>query len=268
MKPQDGTGQKNRIPSLGEKQSLRSLEGNPLKSAAQNITSADCTTDSGTQFRIPRKPLNTGSPVTGKPPPVTTQPIGDTQAIEKRQHSVTNPRLSKRRLCNSPILKNWWLEVGASFLFLVSLGAVIATLYPHQGKPLPKWPYHLSVNTVISIYVVVLKSTILLVTAEGLGQLKWQWLQRSRPLRDLVQYDDATRGPLGALGLLWRLRLREPLSSIGALITLLVLVVDPFTQQVIRYYDCGVSVGGVNSTIPRTNVYLQVHTNQSQPTNG
>lgn len=123
-------------------------------------------------------------------------------------------------------------------------------------------------NTVISIYVVILKSTILLVATEGIGQLKWKWLKRSRPLQDLVQYDDATRGPLGAFGLLWRLRLRHLLSSTGTLIILLVLVIDPFTQQVIRYYDCGVLVGGVNGAIPRTNVYLQRDTNQSQSMNG
>ena len=45
-------------------------------------------------------------------------------------------------------------------------------------------------------------------------------------------------------------------------------MIDPFTQQVIRYYDCGVLTGGVNGTIPRTNVYLQRDTNQSQSMNG
>jgi len=55
-------------------------------------------------------------------------------------------------------------------------------------------------------------------------------------LEDLSKYDQATRGPLGALILLWRLRQRHPLSSAGALITLLILVVDPFTQQIIHYH--------------------------------
>jgi len=47
--------------------------------------------------------------------------------------------------------------------------AIIITLRPHQDKPLPQWPYNISVNSLISIYVVILKGAVLLVTAEGLG---------------------------------------------------------------------------------------------------
>ena len=274
MEPQDGTGQENDMPLLGGEHSHGSLEEARIpdtrspERAGQNTSSSDCTSNRDTQFLIPRKPVAVGRPLRGKQPPVNVQFLGTGRALAKGQQTSRNLRHLKIRPFKSHIFKNWWLEIGACFLFLVSIGAVIATLHPHQGKPLPKWPYHLSVNTVISIYVVILKSTILLVATEGLGQLKWKWLKRSRPLQDLVQYDDATRGPLGAFGLLWRLRLRHLLSSTGALIILLVLVIDPFTQQVIRYYDCGVLVGGVNGTIPRTNVYLQRDTNQSQSMNG
>lgn len=66
-------------------------------------------------------------------------------------------------------LKNWWLETGACFIFVLALVAIIVTLRPHQDKPLPQWPYNISVNSLISIYVVILKATVLLVTAEGLG---------------------------------------------------------------------------------------------------
>ena len=117
------------------------------------------------------------------------------------------------------VIRNWWMEIAACFLFFAALTAIVATMYTHQGKPLPQWPYQISVNSLISIYVVVFKGTILLMTAEGLGQFKWRWFLERRPLDDLVTYDQATRGPLGALSLLWRLRLRHPLSSAGALIT-------------------------------------------------
>ena len=68
-------------------------------------------------------------------------------------------------------LRHWWLEIGACFLFLISLIAIIVTLYPYQGKPLPQWPYQISINSVISVYVVVLKASIVFVIAEGLGML-------------------------------------------------------------------------------------------------
>lgn len=272
MEPQNEIEQNNRVALRNDEHSPRSLEEaetpntRSSKGSGQNDNSADCTSVRGTQFLIPRKP------VMRKQPHVNVQSLGTgtSRGLAKTQRLPRNLRrfTGKIRPFQSPIFKHWRLEIGACSVFLIILVAIIATLYPHQGKPLPKWPYHLSVNTVISIYVVILKSTILLVAAEGLGQLKWKWFERSRPLQDLVQYDDATRGPLGAFSLLRRLRLRHPLSSAGALIILLVLVIDPFTQQVIDYYDCGVPVSGVNGTVPRTNVYLQRDTNQSQSTNG
>ena len=276
MEPQDGAEQENRMALLNDELSHRSLEEGPdarsPEGSGQNVSSADCTSIRGTQFLIPRKPVAISSLRIRKQPHVNVQSLGTgtSRGLAKTQRMPRNLRRFTAKICpfKSPIFKHWRLEIGACSLFLIILGAIIATLYPHQGKPLPKWPYRLSVNTVLSIYVVILKSTILLVAAEGLGQLKWRWLERSRPLHDLVQYDDATRGPLGAFSLLRRLRLRHALSSIGALIILLVLVIDPFTQQVIDYYDCGVPVGGVNGTVPRTNVYLQRDTNQSQSMNG
>jgi len=183
--------------------------------------------------------------------------VGSNQAMGKSQHSTPILQSTKAHARGAHIFKNWRMEISACFLFSTALVAITATLHPLQGEPLPKWPYQISVNTLISIYVVVLKGTILLVTAEGLGQLKWRWLQNNRPLEDLVKYDQATRGPLGALNLLWRLRLRHPLSSAGALITFVILAVDPFTQQIIHYYDCSVPMNGLQATIPRTNFYIQ-----------
>ena len=89
----------------------------------------------------------------------------------------------------------------------------------------------------------------------GLGQLKWRWFREGRPLHDVAQYDSASRGPLGSTSLLWRLGLRHPLASCGALITIVMLVIDPFAQQIIRYSNCDVPVAGAVATVTRTNYY-------------
>lgn len=196
--------------------------------------------------------------------PTPRKPVGCNTDVERRTLAASTPvgeerhvvQTAERSIRQRHIWKNWWMEIGACLLGLVILVAVIATLRPHQGKPLPQWPYHISVNALISIYVLVLKAAVLLVTTEGLGQLKWRRLQRDRPLDEFLQYDQATRGPLGALGLLWQLRLRHPLSSAGALIALVVLAIDPFAQQIIDYSDCSVPTADLKATIPRTNVYL------------
>ena len=247
----------------------------PLHVSSRNaVSSADRTAASTEQCLIPRKPVGSGQPIERCQPRGGTQPIRISeqvernQAVERGQKSTPKFESTQTSVGRAQIFKNWWMEMSACLLFNTALVAIIATLYPHQGKPLPDWPYRLSVNTLVSIYGVVLKGTILLVTAEGLGQLKWRWLQDDRPLGDLVNYDQATRGPIGALTLLWRLRLRHPLSSVGALLTLVVLAVDPFTQQIIHYYECSVPMSGLLATIPRTNIYLQRDWNQSEAMNG
>ncbi|KAL6716055.1 hypothetical protein ACLMJK_007017 [Lecanora helva] len=152
-------------------------------------------------------------------------------------------------------LRNWWLEIGACFTFTLALSAIVLTLRPHQGKPLPQWPFSISINSLISIYVVVLKAAILFVAAEGIGQLKWQWFQHERPLKDIATYDSASRGPLGSILLLWTLGPRYPLASCGAFITVLMLAIDPFAQQIIRYHGCIVNVDNplAKASVPRTN---------------
>lgn len=209
------------------------------------------------QFSIKRKPVEyitaAGSKVLVKGTQVMV-------ADQKVHSGVESPR-------RAHVVKNWWMEISACVLSQVALIAIIVTLQPLKGQPLPQWPYQISVNTLISIYVLVLKATILFVTAEGLGQLKWRWLQRDRPLDDLVKYDQATRGPLGALNLLWKLRLRHFLSSAGAAVALVVLTVDPFTQQIIHYYDCSVPIVGLQASVPRTNVHFQRNMTEDNSTN-
>ena len=85
------------------------------------------------------------------------------------------PRSSRR----AHFLKNWWIEFSACLIFVFALIAIIVTLRPHQNKPLPQWPYSISINSLISIYVVILKAAILLVTAEGLGTFQ---LEKLSPL--------------------------------------------------------------------------------------
>lgn len=224
-----------------EEASLTDLEATPsFEDHIGNVSHASL--DTG-QFSIPRKPVGDKTAMVSEIPAKSTQ-------VEKGKQSTQSRGEVPRQ---AHIFKNWWIEIGACVLSLVALVAIVATLQPHQGKPLPQWPYRISANTLISVYAVVLKVTILSVTAEGLGQLKWRRFQRDRPLDDLVKYDQATRGPLGAISLLWHLRLRHPLSSVGALITLVILAVDPFTQQIIHYYDCSVPMAGLQATIPRTN---------------
>ena len=176
------------------------------------------------------------------------------KALCEPSASICRPNRPKS-CARHEFLETWWLEVSCCVLFVSALVAIVVTIYPYEGRPLPRWPYRLSINTLISIYVVVLKAAMLLVATEGLSQLKWRWFDRNRPLNDLLRYDDASRGPWGALMLVGWLRGRQWTSSCGAFITVAALVVDPFAQQTLSTYDCRVPAESVVATIPQTNVY-------------
>lgn len=155
----------------------------------------------------------------------------------------------------SNIFSSWRQESFGCLMSLVALLAMCVTLTVYRHKPSPDWPTWLSLNTIVAIYSVVLKAGILFVAAEGLGQVKWSWISQERPLIDLVRYDEATRGPEGAFRLLWRLRHHHLTASCGALLAILALAVDPLAQQMLRYYDCTISLSGELATLPRTNFF-------------
>lgn len=75
--------------------------------------------------------------------------------------TAKNPRGLRR------IFRDWWLEIGSTFIAIVAVVAIFATLYPHEGQPLPQWRYNLSINALVSIYVVVLKASVLLIVTQG-----------------------------------------------------------------------------------------------------
>ena len=165
------------------------------------------------------------------------------------------------------ILNDWWSEIGAILLSAVAFVSIIITLYPHDRKPLPQWPYSISVNALISVFVVVFKAAILYMTAEALGQLKWLWYADQRPLSHIDIYDQATRGPLGAFKLVFTVGPTNLLPILGAVVTILMVIVDPFTQQLLSYYDCASEITNIQATVPATKLLTQLGTGLARVTN-
>ena len=152
-------------------------------------------------------------------------------------------------------LRIWWREMIACVIMFVMLFAILATLFPYQGRPLPKWPYNLSVNTLVSLLVTVMKTAILFILAEGISQLKWDWFRQTRPLAHLPRYDEASRGAWGCVWLLVTLKGRSLVATIGALLVIISLVLDPLAQQLIHYVDCEVLSVRMPASLPRSSNY-------------
>ena len=109
-----------------------------------------------------------------------------------------------------------------------------------------------------------MKAAILIVVNEGLSQLKWLWFRDTRRLHDMVAFDEASRGTWGSLKLLKTVLVKMPLATCGALVVIASLAVDPFTQQMLAYYDCSISLKSQHATLPRTNMFLPSETYSEQ----
>lgn len=111
------------------------------------------------------------------------------------------------------------------------IGVVVFVYDDHAA---PSLPQGISLKAVVSVLATIPKSALLFMVAACICQPKWPWYHIQRNLNDLQLLDDASRGPLGSIKLLFT-RIIQSITSIGALITVLTLALDPFLQQLISY---------------------------------
>ncbi|OCL11352.1 hypothetical protein AOQ84DRAFT_386904 [Glonium stellatum] len=149
--------------------------------------------------------------------------------------------------------RGWFWEFCGVLLALSALTAIVITLIKFDGAVVPRMPLGFTLNTVVSALATVAKAALLMSVAAALSQFKWIWVQEqgvSRPLRDLQLFDDASRGPWGALMMLFNTRVFH-VTSIGALITILALALDPSVQQLISTGQRSVYADSVEASLNR-----------------
>jgi hypothetical protein len=61
----------------------------------------------------------------------------------------------------------WWKCLVACAVMLCSLMAIILILALHQDRPLPNWPFSITLNALISTMLAILKSSMLAIIAAG-----------------------------------------------------------------------------------------------------
>lgn len=153
--------------------------------------------------------------------------------------SKTPSIVTEKELPLPPKRRFWhvsWIWETLSLLLSIScITAVLTLLLFYNNKPIPTWRF-LTLNTAISILAVVAKSALLVPVAEVISQQKWYWFwgDDARPLSDFQRHDAASRGPWGSFVLLLRPRTWH-LVSVGALVTVLALGMEPALQQVQTY---------------------------------
>lgn len=63
--------------------------------------------------------------------------------------------------------KSWTVETFSFIFSILTLAGLIATLSAHQGKPLPKWPQLITINSVLSLFSLIMRTGVTVVLAEG-----------------------------------------------------------------------------------------------------
>jgi hypothetical protein len=128
----------------------------------------------------------------------------------------------------------WWWEVCAVALAITSTAAIVAVLLKVDAKPITSWSHSIQPASLVAIFSTIAKSSLLVPTTVCLSQLKWSHFERPRSLAHMQYFDDASRGPWGALLFLWRTRATAMLASMGALTVVLMTTFEPFSQQAIH----------------------------------
>jgi hypothetical protein len=148
----------------------------------------------------------------------------------------------------------WAPEILSISLAIIALVAIIVLLATRKNKPLPSWPSLLGINSLLAVFSSILKAAMILPVTECISELKWVWFTTPKPVNDFICFDQASRGPWGALRLLMK-RPKNIRTSFGAAIILLALAIDTFTQQSLQFYSCPVPIANYIASIPKTNNY-------------
>ncbi|KAJ5925190.1 hypothetical protein N7454_007829 [Penicillium verhagenii] len=141
---------------------------------------------------------------------------------------------------------SWTLEILGCFTSIVFFIAIIVVLWYFDGKPMPEWPYGITLNALVSVLSTVMKASMAFVVAEGLAQLKWSWFRGGNKLSDLALLDAGSRGAMGSLLVLLKTVPRH-LVTFGCLVLVLSTATDPFVQQVMSVKERPVHSKGVSS---------------------
>ncbi|KOS43160.1 hypothetical protein ACN38_g5953 [Penicillium nordicum] len=149
---------------------------------------------------------------------------------------------------------SWTFEILNCLIAVAFLVAIILVLYNFDGKPVPEWPYGITLNALVSVLSTAMKAGMVCIATEALSQLKWSWFNQGNKLSDLALLDAASRGPVGALIALFCFVPRH-LVTFGCLVLVIAAATDPFVQQVMGILGRSVPTHG-NASIQVCNSSL------------
>ncbi|RYO71935.1 hypothetical protein AA0113_g1646 [Alternaria arborescens] len=163
----------------------------------------------------------------------TTPPPSYRASIQQKPPLDLSQRFEKNLAeynASQNILKRWLFEIVSLTLSAICMGVIIGICVRTKDQPLSEWPLASTVQNVLSK---IASAALILPISEAIGQLKWAWFRgsESKDMIDFEIFDKASRGAWDSFLLLFRTKGRS-LAALGAILTLLLLAVDTFFQQV------------------------------------
>jgi hypothetical protein len=164
----------------------------------------------------------------------TSDPIEPT--VKEKSSLDFTQRIEKKLAeynASDSVFKRWLFEMMS---WLVSASCMIAIFFIYvriKDQPISKDGAFLTWTNVLGK---ISSAALIVPTSEAIGQLKWNWFHNSKAMWDFEIFDKASRGPWGALMLLFRTKGRS-LAALGALLIVLLLAIDTFFQQVVDLPD-------------------------------
>lgn len=125
--------------------------------------------------------------------------------------SQTRWRRSRQHL--SSLCRDWWLIELISWCLAAFCMVCIATLLAaFNGRPLPdQFPLGLKLNAYVSVLAAVSKLAMAVCLEEALATQKYLWFTTRSPqhsLLDFERFEIAARRPIGAVKLIWHMKLK------------------------------------------------------------
>ncbi|KAH9903731.1 hypothetical protein F4778DRAFT_781115 [Xylariomycetidae sp. FL2044] len=123
---------------------------------------------------------------------------------------------------------------------IAALIALISLLYLYDGKLEPQWNSDLQYSTLVVAVMSVYRIALAGIVETCISQAAWIWVSGFRKgrtearLEDFKMFDEASKGLVGSLQLLWHMRFRH-FACIGAAITILITGFETFSSQMVQY---------------------------------
>ncbi|XXG96749.1 60S ribosomal protein L43 [Hypoxylon texense] len=166
----------------------------------------------------------------------TNYPPGEVAVETKTSPDLRPSREIKRRKWFG--LREWLWEFGAAVLSVSCTIVVLVVLYAFQGRALSSWQFvfQVSLNSFVSILSGLSRASLLVSVASCISQLKWiHFVKSPASLYRMEAFDLASRGPWGALVLLWRMNFKTKLAAMASLVTILYTTPSGFAIELIQY---------------------------------